>query len=214
VTKDNPRQGMAELLAQQRAGSPLTPAEAARQRRSGRRGSAPASAGPGPLEDRPLAGSQPSQDLPPAEEARAQETQASPEQLGAAGEAAATTADVKARTKLSPGGMIWRACGRLAGWARSCWNAADPAHQVKDYAASTARSVTQRIPRPVRRAGWRAASSRGALLAAASAVAVPLAAWLMARRRRQAVARGAGPTVRTQLRDVRRTRAGGRDGRR
>jgi hypothetical protein len=34
VTKDNQRQGMAELLAQQRSGLPLTPSEAARQRRS------------------------------------------------------------------------------------------------------------------------------------------------------------------------------------
>jgi hypothetical protein len=34
MTKDNQRQGMAELLAKQRAGLPLTPSEAARQRRS------------------------------------------------------------------------------------------------------------------------------------------------------------------------------------
>ena len=104
------------------------------------------------------------------------------------GEAAATTADVKARTKLHPGGVIWRACGRLAGWARSAQSAAGPAHQVKDQAAAAAGSVTQEM----RRAGSRAASNRGALLAAASAVAVPLAAWLMARRRRQAVAREQG----------------------
>lgn len=34
MTKDNQRQGMAELLAMQREGHPLTPAEAAHQRRS------------------------------------------------------------------------------------------------------------------------------------------------------------------------------------
>jgi hypothetical protein len=61
VTKDSQPQGMAELLALQRAGYPLTPSEAARQRRSGRVARAAASAGAGSPADSPPA------DSPPAE---------------------------------------------------------------------------------------------------------------------------------------------------
>jgi hypothetical protein len=57
VTNDNAREGMAELLAKQRSGLPLTPSEAAAQRRSRRGLDAPAPAGTGSP-----------QDLPPAED--------------------------------------------------------------------------------------------------------------------------------------------------
>lgn len=201
MTKDNPRQGMAELLAQQRTGRPLTPSEAARQRRSGRRGSAPASAGTGPSEDRPLADSQPSEDLPPTEEALAHERQATRDQPIETGEPAATTADAKAPTKANAGRVIRKARGRLAGRARSARGTACRALKVNDHAAAAEGSMKQATARPVRPAGWRIASNNGALLAVACAVVVPLAYWLMARRRRQAVAQGAGPEVRARLRD-------------
>ena len=201
MTKNSQRQGMAELLAQQRAGRPLTPSEAARERRSGRPGSAPDSAGTGHPAGRPVAGSQPPQDLPPAEEALAQERQATRDQPAEAGEAPATTADVNAPTKASHVWVTGRARGRAAGRPRSARSAAGHAGQVKDHASAAAGNVNQAVPGPIRRAVSRATSSKATLLAAACAAAVPLACWLMARRRRQALAQGAGPDVRTQLRD-------------
>jgi hypothetical protein len=121
VTKDNQRQGMADLLAKQRSGLPLTPSEAARQRRSHRGQSPPAPA---------VADS--SQDLPSAEEDREKEQQAA------------------------------------------------------------ARSAQHAIPGQLRRGLSRVASYKSALLAAACAVAVPLACWLAANRWQK---RGAPPAL-------------------
>jgi hypothetical protein len=67
MSKNNPRQGMGELLASQRTGPPLTPAEAARQRRSGQRGSAADAAGSEPQEEQPVVATQPADSLAPDE---------------------------------------------------------------------------------------------------------------------------------------------------
>jgi hypothetical protein len=61
MTKDNQRQGMAELLAKQRDSVPLTPAEAARQRRLRQAQEIPATA-------TATAGAGSAPDLPPAGE--------------------------------------------------------------------------------------------------------------------------------------------------
>lgn len=68
MTKDNNHQGMAELLAKQRADLPLTPSEAARQRRSRQAQDALASGSAGSSQDRPLA----EEDLPLRQQATAE----------------------------------------------------------------------------------------------------------------------------------------------
>jgi hypothetical protein len=200
VTKDNPRQGMSELLAKQRAGPPITPSEAARQRRSGRRGPAPDPVDTGPPEDRPVAGIQPPQDLAPVEETLAQESHATRDQPDEIVEAAAPEADVKARGRVKGSRVAARARGRAAGRPRSSRPAAGRVAQVKDHAYAGAGIVKEAVPGPVRRAVSRAASNKPTLLAAACAVAVPVACWLVAGRRRQATALAAEPNVRTRLR--------------
>jgi hypothetical protein len=131
MTKDNQRQGMRELLAQQRAGDPLTPAEAARQRRSGSRGHAPDSAGSYPVGAGLLEG-------PPSVG------------QGRPGETAAAVGDAAVETETRAGGRRVTARGR-----------------------------------------GRAGGKRGALAAAACALAIPVLCWLVAARRRQATAQAA-----------------------
>jgi hypothetical protein len=199
VTKDK-RQGMSELLAKQRTGPPITPSEAARQRRSGRRGSAPDSADTGPPEDRPVAGTQPPEDLPPAEEAPAQERQAIRDQPDEVVEAATPEADVKAWMRVKASRVAARARGRAARRPRSARSAAGRAGQVKDHASAAAANVNQPVLGPVRRTVSRAANNKGTLLAAACAVAVPVVCWLVAGRRRQATVLAAKANVRPGLR--------------
>jgi hypothetical protein len=200
VTKDNQRQGMSELLAKQRAGPPITPAEAARERRSSRRGSARDSADTGPPDDRPVAGSQPPEGLPPAEEALGEERQATRDQPGEIAEAAAPEAHVKARMRVKASRVAARARGRAAGRARSA-QSVGRAGQVKDHTPAAAGNVNQAVPEPVRRAVAWAASNKGTLLAAACAVAVPVVCWLVARQRRQEIVLAAKAKVGPRLRD-------------
>ena len=198
MTKDNQRQGMSELLAKQRAGPPITPSEAARQRRSGRRVSATGSAGTELPEDRPGAGTQPSEDLPSAEEAPAHERQATG---GPPAGATAPQTDVQARMPVKASGVAGRARGSAAGRPRSARSADGRGDQVKDRVSAAAPNVTQAMPGRVRRAVAQAASNKGALLTAACAVAVPVIYWLVAARWRHATALAAKANVRARLRD-------------
>ena len=155
MKKDNQRQGMSELLAEQRAGPPLTPAEAARQRRSGPRGTGPDSVDTA-HEDRPVAGTQPPADLPPTEETLAVTGHPTHDQPGGIVDAAAPEDDLKARTHVWGSQVAARVRGRAAG-----------------------------RPRSLRGAVSRTARSKGTLLATTCAVAVAVVWRLVAGRRRR-----------------------------
>jgi hypothetical protein len=118
VKKDNQRQGMSELLAKQRAGPSITPSEAARQRRSGRHGPAPDSVDTDTQEDRPVAGTQPPEDLAPVEETPAETGHAIRDQPGESAETPALEPDMKARTRVK--GTLLAAIGAVA-VAVVCW---------------------------------------------------------------------------------------------
>jgi hypothetical protein len=186
VTKDKQRQGMGELLAKQRTGPPITPSEAARQRRSGRRGPVPDSVGTGPPEAGPAAGTQPPEDLARTEETLGEKSHATRDQPETA-DAAASDAGVKAQTPVED--------SRVAGLPRSIRPAEGPVAQMKDHAAAGADIAEQAVPGPARHAVSRAASNKRTLLAAACAIAVAVVCWLAAGRRRQATAQAAEPKV-------------------
>lgn len=122
------------MLAKQRSSVPLTPAEAARQRKSRRDQESPVPAGAAAPHD-----------PPPAQEKLAQEQQAAQEQPARPG-----------------------ALGRPVGTV-----------------AAAASRAQRAVPVPLRRAWSRVAGHRGALLAAACAIAVPLAYLLAASRLRK-----------------------------
>jgi hypothetical protein len=86
VTKDDQRQGMSELLAKQRAGPAITPAEATRQRRSSRRELPTASNDPRPPGGRPVIGTESPGDPARADETRTEESRATPDVRGEIGE--------------------------------------------------------------------------------------------------------------------------------
>jgi hypothetical protein len=130
MTKDNQPQGMGELLARQRSGTPLTPAQAARQRRSG--------------QDAPV-------------------TRAG--QPAGPGLETASEAGKNARVK---GGLA-----EIIGEASSQPQPIRPA--VADHPA---------VPTSARPTFARITSHRGTLLAAACSVAIALACYLLASRRR------------------------------
>jgi hypothetical protein len=190
VTKYNQRQGMSELLAKQRTGPPITPSEAARQRRSGHGGPAPDSADAGAPED-----------LVPAEKALAQEWQATRDQREEIVEPDVPEADIKVRTRIKRSRVAARARGRAAGTPRPVRPAARHVAQAKDRASAAAGIVNHAVPGTIRRTVSRAASNKGRLLTAACAVAVSVVCWLAFGRRRQATAQTAEPKARTRLPD-------------
>ena len=169
MTKDSNRLPMRELLAQQQAGPRITPAEAARQRRSGRRGSAPDSADSDSARSgRQVDATQWPDDLAPAAETTAETSQGRvtrgqpPETVDAAARQASAATPVE---------------GIRAGVMA----------QVKEHASEGADIVNRAAPGPVRRTVSRAAGKKRTLLAAACAVAVPVVWWVMAARRSRRV---------------------------
>jgi len=117
VTKDNQRQAMSELLAQQRAGPTLTPSEAARHRRSAQRE---------PVPDSVDAGSQ--EDLAATEETLAEEGHGAGGQRAEVIEAAAADTDVQARTRIT-GTLVAAACAVVV--AVVCWQVAGRRRQAQ-----------------------------------------------------------------------------------
>lgn len=162
MTKDNPRQGMSELLAKQRTGPPITPSEAARRRRSGRRGPTPDSSGTGPPEDRPVAGTQPPE-MPSADEALAKERQATPDQPGEIVEATGPEADVKARTRVKSSRIAASDKGKLLAAACAaavlavCWLVATRRRQATALTAQP--SVRTQLRDTAGKAGRRPADA-------------------------------------------------------
>jgi Protein of unknown function (DUF3618) len=150
--------------------------------------SVPRPAGTEPSEDLPPADAGASEPLPPAEAAVASDIQATREELGQTVEALAAKADVKARAREQARNISGRFRVKTTDAARSARSAAGPVpSRVKDRALAGGASVRQAIPEPARRATSRAATAAKdkRVAAAAAGGGLLLGCWLVLRRRRR-----------------------------